>query len=647
MPASAARTALYGAASRLLETREGLERLADRAARFDAAGVFADGPWRDPSELQISLVAGTLRAKGLTPVIEALSELRLLAIAEGRSTWPDFTADDARSFLYEVMARNLGYLLPSGAGTEERRVTPAPLQASLERLFALLADRLGIEPVLGEVVDEVEQVLTQQPISVWRVRRMIRRAAKLADSLDIAPGSNPNRDRLEVYAQAITAPTPLSQQHRSRRDYRAAIERASPEELTGEAEGFAASMVETGLVCPAHAVLVRHLEREQPERLADALGLDEVGQVEIQQHLPFVRRIIQACVFPTTAQSIVGLRLALQRSLFGRTEVSAGLERLLEIEILPEVAEALTANRDDDDDVTAEAVLLAGTIAVLGQPLGIRQGLNPTCQSARGISLWAQHDPALLIKLVVAAARDGNVPVSYLGHSINSDLVVRGVADEIDLDLDPVSIALVPHLDRLYSELMRRTVLRLEDAHKWVNPALYGRWVSRELATAFADVAQTTVGDFDTFVRRFYATHHPEYNLGWPLMYPNPVGIVVTNARGRYLGPHAISILRIAEGPDGEHRVYFYNPNDEGRQDWGEGVMITVRDNGEEPGESSLPFEQFASRLYAFHYNPDEEGELTAVPAEAVARVRDAARRTWGRRFIWPEPLGAGALSVL
>ena len=83
-------------------------------------------------------------------------------------------------------------------------------------------------------------------------------------------------------------------------------------------------------------------------------------------------------------------------------------------------------------------------------------------------------------------------------------------------------------------------------------------------------------------------------------------------------------------------RLYFYNPNDEGRQDWGQGVVITVTGNGEEPGESSLPFEQFAARLYAFHYNPDEQGPLEAVPIELVRPVVEAARTTWGRRFVWP-----------
>jgi hypothetical protein len=159
--------------------------------------------------------------------------------------------------------------------------------------------------------------------------------------------------------------------------------------------------------------------------------------------------------------------------------------------------------------------------------------------------------------------------------------------------------------------------------------------VQNELATAFADVTQTTVSDPDSFVRRFFATHHPEYNGGHRLMYPNPVGLIVTNHAGKYLGPHAVSIQRVDLDPDGVMRVYFYNPNNDGRQDWGHGVVVTVAGHGEAPGESSLPFGDFAARLYAFHYNPFEQGDLEAVDDSVVRAIVDEARESWGRRFTW------------
>lgn len=144
-----------------------------------------------------------------------------------------------------------------------------------------------------------------------------------------------------------------------------------------------------------------------------------------------------------------------------------------------------------------------------------------------------------------------------------------------------------------------------------------------------------TVRDHPGFVRRFYATFHLDWNDGHPPVHAVPVGIAVTDDRARLLGLHAVSIVRVAPDPDGEVRVYFYNPNNEGRQDWGEGVVPTVRGNGEQEGESSLPFGQFASRLYAFHHPADLPGDPLAVDAAVVDTVSTAARRSWGRSYSW------------
>lgn len=631
-PRGPAQTAVFETARELFATEAGLRALYARADRFDGARVFAGGPWEDPSQLQVPLVAGTLRAPGITPVVESLSELRLLAIATGRARSDVVSPEDATLFLDEVMARNLRYLLPSGGATEEEREGGDPYRESHERLFALVAEELGLGSVLDEVVAEVEQVLAQRPVATWSVRRMIARARRLAEEGGL---SGPAADALRRYAEAAEAPTPLSRAHPRLRDYRAALAEADGEAVAAEARGFAASMLETGLVAPPHATLVRHLLAARPDLLATAFGLDDAGVVELEQNAELARRLIAAAVYPTTAQCLYGLRQALERTLLSRPEVTAGLERLLGLELVEDVAADLLAHRSDDDEVTANAVLLAGTVAVLGQPLGIGQGRNPTCQSARGMSLWAQHDPAHLLELIVAAARDGRIELAFHGRMVRSDALLAGVAKEIDLDLDPASIVLVPHLDRLYSEFMRRSTLQMEDAHKWVNPALYGRWVPNELASAFADLAQTTVTNFEAFVRCFFASHHPDYNGGHRLMYPNPVGLVITNHLGKYLGPHAVSIQRVDPDPDGVVRVYFYNPNNEGRQDWGGDVTPTVAGRGEEPGESSLPFDDFAARVYAFHYNPNEEGDRAAVPAERVQAVVAAAKGTWGERFFW------------
>src|SRR5690606_24993777 len=105
--------------------------------------------------------------------------------------------------------------------------------------------------------------------------------------------------------------------------------------------------------------------------------------------------------------------------------------------------------------------------------------------------------------------------------------------------------------------------------------------------------------------------------------------ICITTVYGKMLGFHAISIQRIAKDPKGEYRVYFYNPNNDSSQNWGQGIKPAVRGHGEYEGESSLPFHQFVSRLYAFHYNPYEQGDAFAVEDETVEQIEKLARESW------------------
>src|SRR5690606_13819485 len=124
---------------------------------------------------------------------------------------------------------------------------------------------------------------------------------------------------------------------------------------------------------------------------------------------------------------------------------------------------------------------------------------------------------------------------------------------------------------------------------------------------------------YQGFVRLFYAAFHPEYNGGREMVYPNPLGIFVTTNRGAMIGFHAVSLLRTAVDPDGILRGYFLNPNNEGRQNWGQDIKPSVYWHGEKHGESSLPFYQLAARTYAFHYNSLEtKAHLESVPAEEL-----------------------------
>ena len=101
-------------------------------------------------------------------------------------------------------------------------------------------------------------------------------------------------------------------------------------------------------------------------------------------------------------------------------------------------------------------------------------------------------------------------------------------------------------------------------------------------------------------------------------------------------GSDAISLLRIERSPAGAWRAYFFNPNSEGRQNWGQGIQPSVSGNGELHGESSLPVHQFVSRVYAFHYsNLQLEEKEERVPEEPIAEVEKLARESWGRKYIW------------
>jgi len=144
----------------------------------------------------------------------------------------------------------------------------------------------------------------------------------------------------------------------------------------------------------------------------------------------------------------------------------------------------------------------------------------------------------------------------------------------------------------------------------------------------------------EVFRRRwiFYASFHPLYNDGREVLYPIPIGIFITSNHADMLGFHAVSLLRVDKDPSGKYRAYFLNPNNEGRQDWGQGIKPSVHGNWEKPGESSLPFYQFAARIYAFHYNQLEaNAHLHLVDENEILKVKKLAQESWGKSYLWNE----------
>ncbi|PYZ91814.1 hypothetical protein CR194_18845 [Salipaludibacillus keqinensis] len=617
------------ASAKLMEEPEGMKFLYQYAGRFDAAGVFEGGPWAEPAKLEPRLVSGSLMATGMTAIVEILSELRMVSIAKGDHENETVSKEMAKEFLDSVMALNVDILFPEE--TEAARIEGKEKEKNrAEKLFQFLADELSLTSISGTLIEEIDELVAQRPIMVNRIASMIQDAQQLLEN----PIDAQDKKAIKRYVQAISGPSKLCKEANEPCDYRKRLKEATEKELKEEARTFAKSMHATGLVCDHHAILVRYLNREKSELLAMALGLSKKGVANLEEHISTVSDLIKVAIHPPMRQSVYGLALLLERGILSTNPVIPGLRRLIELDLQPEIRRLLLSSINKDEGITANDILVSGVISVLGQPLGIGQGMNPTCQTARGISLWSLHAPGYLLELIPRAVRDGDIDIMFEGQAIHSKNLREGLVDDLHEELDPVSLVLVPHLDRIYGELVRRSEFRGEDVHKWVNPAFYGNWVNKGFSSAI-DAMTGSIADFSGFVRLFYSTHHPEFNEGHELIYPNPVGIFITNTFGEMLGLHAVSIQRIAKDPDGEYRIYFYNPNNDSSQVWGQGITPTVTGHGEIPGESSLPFHEFAARLYAFHYNPYEQGDAYAVEKEMVQKVEQLARESWGEKYTW------------
>ena len=623
-------TEVFRLAADLMGSAKGLDKLYHLASRFDEAGLFHGGPWENPAKLLPVLVSGGLKGEGVYPTLEVLSELRILAIAKGKGHHENFSQGEAHAFLLTVMALNLDFLFPES--TEESRERPKIYQRAI-RLFNLLKAELTLEGLQERLLEEVENMIAQRPILNQRLMQLISYIEKMS----LKNCSEEVSHKLLRFTKIHTAPSPLSQKaDLSPATYRSLLLETQDEvEIESEIQAFKEILEQTGYGHPCHAVLLRYLGRKYPDRVPEALALNDAGTAAFHDNKLLSLQLLKVAIFPDTAYAIYGFSHFFERHLLSRSEVAKGLTTLVEIDIHRDVKKQLLKVLKKNSGLSANALLVAGTLSVLGQPLGIGQGNNPTCQAARGISLWSQHAPGFLIQIITSAARDNHIEMDFEGQALKSDELLGGVASgNFDLGLDPVSLILVPHLDRIYDEMMKRASYRGEDQHKWVNPIFYGRWVSKGFACVY-DAEAGHIKDYHTFVRRFFATHHPSYNDDHQLIYPNPVGLFITDVHGNLLGLHAVSIQRITKMESHGLRIYFFNPNNEGRQKWGANIQTSVSGYGELAGESSLPFTDFVSRLYAFHYNPYEEGDAFAVPEETILDIEKNALESWGKSYQW------------
>lgn len=614
---------LFDLARRVLLQPGGCEVIEARSRKLEQAGVFADTDWADPSILLPSLTTYSLQSPNAdTVVIEALSELRLLAVARGEYQHPSVSAEQAHHYLTQVLAINLG-LLFGMTGEAERE--QGKLAIIAQELVQYVARHIGYEHVIDSLIEEIWRILEQRPIRVSDVRRMITQIAicRADPTVDLGTAGR-GADRL---ISSLYGPTRACGEDPGIAIYQQRLDSMDGAALQNEATGFARSMHDTGLVSPYHAVFIRHVLEGKDSLLSEALGLSSTGRDCLLCYRDLVHTLIQESLFPETAQGLYGLALLLERGILYQPPVAPALWRQVRLTLCPQALERLQFAYGYQPNPSAW--LIQGVLNMLGQPLGVGQGNNPTCQSARALSMWAYNDPDYLLQMVAWAARDNEIVMHFEGRPVSSAQSAGGLAAEVTLDLDPVSLIVVPHLDRIYAEMGRLCVDREGDPHKWVNPEFHGWSAGRGFAIN-VDVATGNLIDLEDFIRHFYASYHPYYNGNQPLIHPQPAGIAVTDSAARFIGWHAITILRVALDPDSEMRVYFFNPNNDSGQNWGDGVQVSTSGFGERFGESSLPFEQFTSRLYIYHYDPLERGEPAEVNDDELSRVIDGVYRSWG-----------------
>lgn len=611
-------------AQRIMRQPDGIARLYRYAPRADAAGLFSGTSWDDPATLLPGMVKETLdNGRPETIVLECLSELRLLAIANSAWARPGMPAQHARHFLSQILALNLSRLF--GAADEAQRVRSGPLDSAVDRHLQYLLTHVGFEDILGELIDEIWRILAQRPIQIDHVKAMVTQiAATLVRGVGDLGETRLAADRL---INALFGPTHGSFGDPGLDAYCAHLQAMDTQNLQHEAYGFSRAMHDTGLVSDYHAAFLRWLlENGQASLIADALGLSSSGKEVLRLHEELAHSLIAEAVHPATAQAVYGLTMLIERGIFYLPPIAPALWRQIGLKLSAQskatIASAFGAAHPP------RVFLLAGVISVLGQPLGVGQGNNPTCQSARAISMWSQNDPDYLLHLVARAARTDGLVMHFEGRRLASADLPLGLMRSAPLDTDPVSMILAPHLDRIYNEMGRLCAGRGEDPHRWINPELHGWWVGRDFLIA-VNVADGKLKDYDAFVNRFYCSYHPHYNGDQPVIHPQPAGIAVTDAAANFVGWHAITLLRVTKDPAGVMRVYFYNPNNDGGQNWGNGVVVSTHGNGERFGESSLPFLEFVSRLYIFHDVPSASPPALRVPLVELQAVSEMARASW------------------
>lgn len=616
---------------RVLVLPGGAEAVYQRIGQLTEAGIFSGSDWEAPESLQPEMAANTLKlSTDHTLILECLSELRLLAILAGELPAERLSTETAKNFLARVLALNIQLLFGTPGEAERARLGGNFELVHQHQSFIL--ERVGFDAVVEELITEIWRILQQRPIQIENVKHMVTNVAVYLNSAQpgVPMASTRGAERL---ISALYGPTRGCQEDPGLEVFAERLQSMDEQTLRNEALGFGRAMHDTGLVSPYHPVFLRYVTDNSPDLIPPTLGLSSTGIEVLGCYSELIHCLIREAVWSQTAEAVYGLAGLIERGVLYNPPVAPSLWRQIHLELCPgaqsRLNQLISPMADSAKHPPPRVRLLAGVINILGHPLGIGQGNNPTCQSARALSMWSTNDPDYLLQVIAWAARDDDVISHFEGHALSSAAQLeRHRANDLT-DVDPVSAVTVPHLDALYMEMGRRCAGRGEDPHRWVNLEFHGWWVGRGFAIA-VDVASGKLIDLEGFVHRFYACYHPQYNGNNPVIHSQPAGIAATDASGRFVGWHAISIERVGLDPEGITRVYFFNPNNDSTQDWGKGVVVSTEGCGEYHGESSLPFEEFTSRLYIFHFDPRDEAHGVAVPAEAMARIRAMVEESWG-----------------
>lgn len=611
---------------RLLVAPGGRAFIYEHVAELEDGGLFLGTDWEDPAVLSPSLVGNTLtREDSRTAVLEMVSEIRLLAVANGDLYHPGMVPDQARHFLTQVLALNLNRFLTIGG--EAERVRQDALGSAVDEQFAWLKENVGLDDVLGKLIEEIWRILDQRPIQVDQVKAMISQIAVAMQGAagDTAVEGALGADRL---VSAAFGPTTGCREDPGLADYQERIAAMDVTTLAQEATGFARAMHDTGLVSDYHTLFLRWLvEQGESQLLPSALGLSNTGIDCLRCYQDLIQHLILETVGPSTSQTVYGLAMMLERGVLYIPPVGPALWRQINMQLSPATAARLEAAFGDA--VPPRIMLLAGIVNLLGLPLGVGQGNNPTCQSARAMSMWAYSDPDYLLYLVAQAGAFDDITFTFEGQPIFGAPARAKQPALFLMDVDPASVVLVPLLNAVYEEMGRRCAGRGEDPHRWINRELHGWWVGGEF-NIVVDVNDGALVNLRGFLERFWAAYHPLYNGNQPVIHPQPAGIAVTDSAARFIGWHAITILRVALDQARIMRVYFFNPNNDSGQNWGNGVEVSTHGHGERSGEASLPFGDFASRLYIFHSDPLQRVGIPRVPDDELEEAMAMARESWG-----------------